>query len=199
MTWFDSQVIVDWRKCRSASETLTLAKWYMDTWHIPEFLRDTEINNEGGVPQIAKTQNNILGFNVTVNITVRVNIFETWELGKGVSDLYMQPTHQLTSWSPRFMTVSRLNLRLCKRKRLCRDGPRRSRTRAWYVDSLPNQRARGIPTPPSRCFKMLYSHCTEDEWVMGSSLTATASSFMIFCAWYTTANGVQMSKSTCSQ
>jgi hypothetical protein len=57
---------------------LTLAKWYMDTGcHIPEFLRDIEINNEGGVPQITKTQNNVLWFNVTVNIVVRVNVFKT--------------------------------------------------------------------------------------------------------------------------
>jgi hypothetical protein len=49
----------------------------MDTGcHIPEFLRDTKINDEGRVPQIAKTQNNVLWFNVTVNIIVRVNILE---------------------------------------------------------------------------------------------------------------------------
>jgi hypothetical protein len=46
----------------------------------------------------------------------------------------------------------------------------------------------GIPTPPSSCFKISYSCCTEDDpSMMGSSLTATTSSLMMFHAWYMTA------------
>ncbi|KAG2031018.1 hypothetical protein BDR03DRAFT_986700 [Suillus americanus] len=47
-----------------------------------------------------------------------------------------------------FTMLGRLNLRSYTMKISCNDGPRRSRTKAWYVDSLPNQKTRGIPTPP---------------------------------------------------
>jgi hypothetical protein len=41
------------------------------------FLRDTEIDDKNGVPQIVETHSDILRFDVTMDIVVRVYVLET--------------------------------------------------------------------------------------------------------------------------
>jgi hypothetical protein len=48
-----------------------MAKWYMVTGcGVPVCLRDTKIDDEGGEPQISKTHQDVLWFDVAMNIVM---------------------------------------------------------------------------------------------------------------------------------
>jgi hypothetical protein len=64
-------VITDGSKCRSASETLIMTEWYMESGlKVTVFLHNTKIDDKGSVTQIMEAHHNILGFDVTMNIIV---------------------------------------------------------------------------------------------------------------------------------
>jgi hypothetical protein len=43
---------------------------------VPVFLRDAEIDEEGSLVQIAKTHQDILRFDITVNVIMGVDVFK---------------------------------------------------------------------------------------------------------------------------
>lgn len=71
-------MIVDGSEGRSASETLILTEWDVDSGcSVPVLLRNTKIDNICSVPQLAKTHQDILRFDITVNVIVCMDVFET--------------------------------------------------------------------------------------------------------------------------
>lgn len=57
---------------------------------------------------------------------------------------------QPTNWSASKRTVLSENLRLQKLNKSSSEGPSKSRTMQLKSHSVPNQRTKGMPTPPAR-------------------------------------------------